>query len=174
MRRHEAGQRDRRGAADLQAAHGLARALREHEHVVPILDFQVTDSHACLVMEFIPGLNLRRWCETHRLGLQDRVRLIAQVARASGWFHALGIVHRDLKPQNIWLQPDGRGGYIVKVLDFGLAKAGAATSSPVLSDSPTVSAGGGQALVLIEKTARGMQQSVLEAVHFVPLKSGIA
>jgi protein-L-isoaspartate(D-aspartate) O-methyltransferase len=40
--------------------------------------------------------------------------------------------------------------------------------------APTVVAGGGQALVLLEKTLSGLKQSVLEAVHFVPLKSGIA
>src|SRR5947207_2276038 len=36
--------------------------------------------------------------------------------------HHQGIIHRDLKPDNIWLEPNGRGGYNVKVLDFGLAK----------------------------------------------------
>ncbi|MBK8093149.1 MAG: protein kinase [Verrucomicrobiaceae bacterium] len=49
--------------------------LREagaHEHVVPILDFKITEEHACLVMEFIPGLNLKKWCSTHQLNLTDR------------------------------------------------------------------------------------------------------
>ncbi len=40
--------------------------------------------------------------------------------------------------------------------------------------APTQSAGGGQALVVIDKTARGLERRILEAVHFVPLKSGIA
>jgi hypothetical protein len=38
--------------------------------------------------------------------------------------HRAGIIHRDLKPDNIWLEPNGRGGYTVKVLDFGLVKLG--------------------------------------------------
>lgn len=74
---------------DIEAA--TLMKLREagsHANVVPILDFKLTDSQACLVMEFIPGLNLKKWCEAHRLGLLERARLIAQVARASGWFHA--------------------------------------------------------------------------------------
>src|SRR5262249_48666602 len=48
--------------------------------------------------------------------------ILEQVCLAVGNAHKLGVIHRDLKPDNIWLQPDGRGGYIAKVLDFGLAK----------------------------------------------------
>lgn len=96
--------------------------LREagaHQHVVPILDFKITEEHACLVMEFIPGLNLKKWCSTHQLSLTDRVRLIAQVARASGWFHRLGIIHRDLKPANILVHAVTQQPVIV---DFSIAK----------------------------------------------------
>jgi predicted Ser/Thr protein kinase len=105
---------------DIEAA--TLMKLREagsHANVVPILDFKLTDSQACLVMEFIPGLNLKKWCEAHRLGLRERVRLIAQVARASGWFHALGIVHRDLKPANILVNAVTHQPVIV---DFSIAK----------------------------------------------------
>lgn len=90
-----------------------------HEHVVPILDFKITDEQACLVMEFIPGLNLKKWCETHRLPLQERVKLIAQVAHAAGWFHGLGVVHRDLKPANILVSAVTHQPVIV---DFSIAK----------------------------------------------------
>jgi predicted Ser/Thr protein kinase/tetratricopeptide (TPR) repeat protein len=105
---------------DIEAA--TLMKLREagaHANVVPILDFKLTESHACLVMEFIPGLNLKKWCEAHRLGLKERVHLIAQVARASGWFHALGIVHRDLKPANILVNAVTHQPVIV---DFSIAK----------------------------------------------------
>ena len=90
-----------------------------HDNVVPILDFKVTDSHACLVMEFIPGLNLKKWCSTHQLGLKDRVHLMAQIARAAGWFHGLGVVHRDLKPANILVNAVTHQPVIV---DFSIAK----------------------------------------------------
>ncbi|MBK8094787.1 MAG: serine/threonine protein kinase [Verrucomicrobiaceae bacterium] len=96
--------------------------LREagaHEHVVPILDFKITEEHACLVMEFIPGLNLKKWCSTHQLSLTDRVRLMAQIARAAGWFHGLGIVHRDLKPANILVHATSQQPIVV---DFSIAK----------------------------------------------------
>lgn len=95
------------------------RAAGSHDHVVPILDFKITDSHACLVMEFIPGLSLKKWCATHHLSLQDRVKFISQVARASGWFHALGIVHRDLKPANILVHAVTHQPVVV---DFSIAK----------------------------------------------------
>lgn len=105
---------------DIEAA--TLMKLREagaHANVVPILDFKLTESQACLVMEFIPGLNLKKWCEAHRLGLRERVNLIAQVARASGWFHAQGIVHRDLKPANILVNAVTHQPVIV---DFSIAK----------------------------------------------------
>ncbi|MEQ1750957.1 MAG: protein kinase [Prosthecobacter sp.] len=95
------------------------RAAGQHQHVVPILDFKVTEQHACLVMEFIPGLNLKKACEAHQLDLTTRVELIAQVAHACGWFHALGVVHRDLKPANILVHATTRQPVIV---DFSIAK----------------------------------------------------
>jgi Protein kinase domain len=48
--------------------------------------------------------------------------LLDQIGLALAEAHRHGIVHRDLKPDNIWLEPNGRGGYTVKVLDFGVAK----------------------------------------------------
>ena len=96
--------------------------LREagaHDHVVPILDFQITDAHACLVMEYVPGLNLKNWCSTYQSSLSERVKLIAQVARAAGWFHGLGVVHRDLKPANILVHAITQQPVIV---DFSIAK----------------------------------------------------
>lgn len=105
---------------DIEAA--TLTKLREagaHANVVPILDFKLTDSHACLVMEFIPGSNLKKWCEAHQLDLRARVRLIAQVARACGWFHGLGVVHRDLKPANILVHAKTQQPVVV---DFSIAK----------------------------------------------------
>ncbi len=95
------------------------RQAGQHAHVVPILDFKVTDTHACLVMEFIPGLNLKKACEAHRFDLTARVKLIAQVASACGWFHKLGVVHRDLKPANILVHATTQQPVIV---DFSIAK----------------------------------------------------
>src|SRR6185436_6419839 len=52
------------------------------------------------------------------------VDVLQQTGSAVEEAHRAGILHRDLKPDNIWLEPNRRGGYTVKVLDFGLAKLG--------------------------------------------------
>ena len=68
--------------------------------------------------------------EEDRLPLYWAVDILEQVCAAVHEAHQQGIVHRDLKPDNIWLEPNGLGGYRVKVLDFGIAKlaeAGSAT-----------------------------------------------
>jgi|GEM_PF-2197035 len=91
----------------------------QHEHIVPVLDFAARDAHACMVMAFIPGQDLRTWCETRRLDLASRVALVEQVARAAGWCHQHGVVHRDLKPANILVHAASGQPVIV---DFSIAK----------------------------------------------------
>src|SRR5216117_158278 len=59
-----------------------------------------------------------------RLSLYWVVDILEQVCDAVEEAHQQGILHRDLKPDNIWLEPNGLGGYRVKVLDFGIAKLG--------------------------------------------------
>lgn len=95
------------------------RDAGQHEHIVPILDFKITEHHACLVMAFIAGQDLRTWCDMHRLDLHKRVALLAKAARAAGWCHQHGIVHRDLKPANI-LVHSATGEPVV--VDFSIAK----------------------------------------------------
>ena len=106
---------------DIEAS-TLVRLREEgrHECIVPIIDFAVTDSCAALVMEFIPGMTLGRWCESQRLDLTARVALVATAARATGWFHRLGVIHRDLKPANILVSALTHEPVIV---DFSIAKA---------------------------------------------------
>ncbi len=115
----EVGERFRREAE-------AAGRLR-HPNVVNVTDFGVTvlgkDQLAYLVMEYLDGRSLGDLLkEKGQLPLNFVVDIVEQICLAIGNAHKLGIIHRDLKPDNIWLQPDGRGGYIVKVLDFGLAK----------------------------------------------------
>lgn len=90
-----------------------------HEHVVSILDFKVTEDQACLIMDYVPGQGIRKWCSSHRLDLRERVGLLAKVARAAGWFHDLDVIHRDLKPANILVSAQTHEPVIV---DFSIAK----------------------------------------------------
>ncbi|HEX5603541.1 MAG TPA: protein kinase, partial [Pyrinomonadaceae bacterium] len=64
--------------------------------------------------------------EQRRLPIAWVIDILEQVCAAVEEAHRAGIIHRDLKPDNIWLEPNGRGGYTVKVLDFGLVKLGGA------------------------------------------------
>jgi serine/threonine protein kinase len=100
-----------------------------HPNVVNVTDFGFAQLNgekvAYLAMEYLDGCTLGEvLSEEKRLPLSFVVDIIEQVCSAIEEAHQQGIVHRDLKPDNIWLEPNGRGGYTVKVLDFGLAKLG--------------------------------------------------
>ncbi|HEY0375972.1 MAG TPA: protein kinase [Pyrinomonadaceae bacterium] len=98
-----------------------------HPNVVDVTDFGFaetgTDRVAYLVMEYLDGCTLADvMAEEKRLTLDWVVDIMEQVCSAVDEAHQQGIVHRDLKPDNIWLEPNRRGGYTIKVLDFGVAK----------------------------------------------------
>lgn len=98
-----------------------------HPNVVDVTDFGITDSLngkvAYLVMEYLDGCTLGEILEEEKqLPLQWTIDILEQVCSAVQEAHSQGIIHRDLKPDNIWLEPNQRGGYTVKVLDFGIAK----------------------------------------------------
>src|SRR5215471_6196391 len=102
-----------------------------HPHVVDVTDFgfsgEGAERVAYLVMEYLDGCTLSDVLhEESRLPLYWVVDILEQVCSAVHEAHQQGIVHRDLKPDNIWLEPNGLGGYRVKVLDFGIAKLGEA------------------------------------------------
>jgi phosphate transport system substrate-binding protein len=98
------------------------------EHVAQILDAGQDEATASLyiVMELLDGSTLSR--EIRKNGAfswSDVLEILWQVCHALGAAHALGIVHRDLKPANVFLSRSRRVGasIVVKVLDFGIAKA---------------------------------------------------
>ncbi len=98
-----------------------------HPNVVDVTDFGIADvsggKTAYLVMEYLDGCTLGEILdEEKQLPLTWSVDILHQVCSAIHEAHAQGIIHRDLKPDNIWLEPNQRGGYTVKVLDFGIAK----------------------------------------------------
>lgn len=119
MRREEFVERFRREAR-------AAGRLR-HPNVVDVTDFGLADTEqgrvAYLVMEYLDGCTLGEVLEEEkRLPLSWTLDILEQTCSAVAEAHRQGIIHRDLKPDNIWLEPNSRGGYTVKVLDFGIAK----------------------------------------------------
>ncbi len=108
-----------------------------HPNVVDVTDFGFAGHGAgrvaYLVMEYLDGCTLAEVLkEESRLPLAWVVDILEQVCSAVDEAHRQGIIHRDLKPDNIWLEPNQRGGYTIKVLDFGLAKL---ADSPVQEES---------------------------------------
>jgi Tol biopolymer transport system component/tRNA A-37 threonylcarbamoyl transferase component Bud32 len=91
-----------------------------------------------LVLELVDGPTLADRIAHGPLPLDEALAIVRQMAEGVGYAHEHGIIHRDLKPANIKLRSDG----VVKVLDFGLAKALAppgASDVHELTDSPTMS-----------------------------------
>jgi eukaryotic-like serine/threonine-protein kinase len=113
-----------------------ARALAAlgHPNIASVYEFGEVDGLTFIVMEFVPGETLADRLATSRLSVEDVRRFASQIAAALEAVHDRGIVHRDLKPGNIRITPDG----IVKVLDFGLAKAASRESTD--ADQPTLTA----------------------------------
>jgi hypothetical protein len=88
-----------------------------HPHVATIFDHGQTDSHAYIVMEYLPGGDLRQRLE-RPLPPAEALGYLRQTAEALVALHARGIVHRDLKPDNLMLREDGT----LVLADFGIAK----------------------------------------------------
>src|SRR6185503_20481982 len=98
-----------------------------HPNVVDVTDFGFSDTQhgqvAYLVMEYLDGCTLGEILDEEKaLPVAWSLDILEQVCSAVQEAHEQGIIHRDLKPDNIWLEPNQRGGYTVKVLDFGIAK----------------------------------------------------
>lgn len=98
-----------------------AASALNHPNIVTIYEIGDLASLPFITTEFIDGQTLREHLATARLRIDEVLEVVIQVASALAAAHAAGIVHRDIKPENIMLRSDR----IVKVLDFGLAKAGA-------------------------------------------------
>lgn len=117
-----------------------AAGRMRHPNVVDVTDFGFAgvggNRVAYLVMEYLDGCSLAEvLAEESRLPIDWIVDILEQACSAVEEAHKAGTIHRDLKPDNIWLEPNRRGGYTVKVLDFGLAKHGEAAS---LADPPPI------------------------------------
>ena len=94
-------------------------ASLSHPNVATLLDGGVTpDGRPFLVMEYVEGEPITRWCEARRTSVRERLQLFRQLCAAVAHAHKNLIVHYDIKPGNVLVTPDGA----VKLLDFGIAK----------------------------------------------------
>lgn len=100
-----------------------ALALMDHAHIARVHDAGTTEAgRPYFVMELVLGDPITKYCTESHLGIQERVALFTDVCAAVQHAHQKGIIHRDLKPSNI-LVPHHDGKPVVKVIDFGIAKA---------------------------------------------------
>jgi eukaryotic-like serine/threonine-protein kinase len=130
-------------SASLHDPERLARFQREarllasvnHPNIATIHGLEESAGVQYLVMELVAGETLAERISKGAVPLQEALRMATQIAEALEAAHARGVIHRDLKPANVKITPEG----LVKVLDFGLAKALTIDSEVDLSRAPTLS-----------------------------------
>jgi tetratricopeptide (TPR) repeat protein/serine/threonine protein kinase len=107
-----------------------ALALMDHPNIARVLDGGTTrgepggvsPGRPYFVMDLVKGVPITRYCDEHHLTPRQRLELFLPVCQAMQHAHQKGIIHRDLKPSNVLVAPyDGKA--VVKVIDFGVAKA---------------------------------------------------
>jgi hypothetical protein len=115
-------------------------AALNHPNVATVYGLEEHEEHRYLVMELVDGETLDQRLSEGPLAVSEALEICGQIAEALEAAHDAGVVHRDVKPANVKISPSG----LVKVLDFGLARADLeAGSSPAVSVAETlVSAGG--------------------------------
>lgn len=96
-----------------------AAANLSHPNIVTVYDFGIDDGKLFIVIEYIPGTDLKTMIKHHgRFTLDEAIPLMVQACAGIGYAHRAGLVHCDVKPHNMLVTPDQR----LKVTDFGIAR----------------------------------------------------
>lgn len=91
----------------------------DHPNITRLLDGGISDDGTpYLIMEYVDGMPLDRYCQHHKPGFGERIKIFLEICKAVQFAHSKLIVHRDLKPENLLITREGK----IKVMDFGIAK----------------------------------------------------
>ncbi|HKQ50396.1 MAG TPA: serine/threonine-protein kinase [Phycisphaerae bacterium] len=103
-----------------------ALAIMDHPNIAKVFDAGATETgRPYFVMELVKGVPITQYCDAQNLAPRDRLELYISVCQAVQHAHTKGIIHRDIKPSNVLVsRHDDKP--VVKVIDFGIAKATAA------------------------------------------------
>jgi serine/threonine protein kinase/tetratricopeptide (TPR) repeat protein len=100
-----------------------ALALMDHPNIAKVFDAGTTEQgRPFFVMELVRGMPITKYCDELQLPIRERLALFVPVCQALQHAHQKGVIHRDIKPSNVLVAPyDGKP--VIKVIDFGIAKA---------------------------------------------------
>lgn len=112
------------GFSDRFQREARAAAALRHPHIVQVFDFGQQDDFYYMVMEFIPGDNLKSHLRTiEQIPIEDIMSIMTQVGEALEYAHNEGLLHRDVKSANVMMRSTGSGSAQEAILtDFGLVK----------------------------------------------------
>jgi len=100
-----------------------ALALMDHPNIAKVLDAgQTSSGRPYFVMDLVKGLPITEYCDQSQFTPRERLELFSHVCQAVQHAHQKGIIHRDIKPSNVLVTRQD-GASLVKVIDFGIAKA---------------------------------------------------
>jgi non-specific serine/threonine protein kinase/serine/threonine-protein kinase len=109
-----------------------ALALMNHPSIARVYDAGATEQGSpYFAMELISAMPINGYCDRHKLGTRERLKLVSQVCEGVQHAHQKGIIHRDLKPSNVLVAVQDNNA-LPKIIDFGVAKA---TSQPLTEAS---------------------------------------
>lgn len=101
-----------------------ALAMMNHPNVATVLDSGLDNNgRPFFAMEYIAGVDIAHYCDTHHLSLENRVKVFLQACDGVLHAHQKGVLHRDIKPSNLMVSSAVDSAGTVKVIDFGLAKS---------------------------------------------------
>src|SRR5713101_6534140 len=148
-----------RGGEERFKREGNILARLAHPNIAHLIDAGVSATgQPYLVLEYVEGQHIDKYCDDHELDLEARLSLFLDVMAAVAHAHANLIVHRDIKPSNVLVTKEGR----VKLLDFGIAK--------LLEDE--AQAGGATALTREGERALTLAYAAPEQVTGAPVTTG--